>query len=754
MALETTKDLQSHDHKVLMDIIDGLRSKGVSRYIDLPQIVACGGQSSGKSSVLQAISGLSFPVGTNLTTTFATELVLRHTTETSEERCRVSIQSGKDHSEDQRKKLEAFGFSTTFDELDVGNAVDGARDAMALSDSKRFCDDVLRIEVSGPTQPHLTIVDLPGLFTAGNKDQSREEGQLVRSLVRSYMKNPRSIILAVVSAKSQFAEQSVTEYARELDRGRSRTLGLITKPDTLPAGSEMEDMYLKMARNEDVKFSLGWHVVVNRDYPDRTISNAERDEKEAAFLSSGIWDSLPQSHKGIAALRTRLSEVLRDHIIAQLPRVVTDIEDGIRDCTGRLERLGAARGTQEEQRKYLLNASHRFSSLIRSAVDGVYGDSFFGNAREDEGYHKRLRAVVQNTLEEFAQTMRKNGQAREIVDFYTEAPEIKVPQVERSEYLAEVRRLMKRTRGCELPGTYNPLIITELFHEQCQPWSGIVKECSTHITNAVDSSIDAILSQVVDEETKDRLWMGHIGETLERLKMALQTKNSELLNSHESAHPITYNHYLTETVQDIEARRYEKDLRRALSHTFCNSPNTTFNISMNQIVNALTAQRHADMGTFGAANAVDMSEAYYKVALKRIVDDVANLAVENCLISKLPGLFTPETVAELSDEDIGLLAAESQETMDERKALLAKLDVLSKGLAGLKRLTRHHPPADVGPQPSDDTSDTYYRSDEGEEEEEEVPSYSPSPSPRLIAVNHVRETVTPDIFPRSVSPTP
>ncbi|KAK7970576.1 hypothetical protein PG996_000995 [Apiospora saccharicola] len=694
MAPETTKDLQSQDHRVLMDIIDGLRSKGVSRYIDLPQIVACGGQSSGKSSVLQAISGLSFPVGTNLTTTFATELVLRRTSETSEERCRVSVQPGKDHSEDQRKKLEAFGFSTTFDELNIGDVVDRARGAMALNDSKRFCDDVLRIEVSGPTQPHLTIVDLPGLFSAGNKDQSREEGQLVRSLVRSYMKNPRSIILAVVSAKSQFAEQIVTEYARHLDRGRSRTLGLITKPDTLPAGSEMEDMYFKMARNEDVDFRLGWHVIVNRDYQDRTISNAERDEKEAAFLSSGVWDTLPQSHKGVAALRTRLSEVLRGHIIAQLPQVVADIEDGLRDCADRLERLGMARADPDEQRKYLLNASHRFSSLIRSAVDGVYGDSFFGNAREDEGYHKRLRAVVQNTLEDFAQDMRKNGQARAIVDFYSEGGEGKMtPQVLRFEYLAEVRRLMRRTRGCELPGTYNPLIITELFHEQCQPWSDLVESYSTRIMSAVDSSVNSILSQVVDEETKDRLWMGYIGEALEELKTVLRTKNSELLNSHDTAHPITYNHYLTETVQSIEAERYEKDLRRALVHGFGNcDSNTKLNISFNGIVNALTANRQADMGTFGAANAVDMSEAYYRVALKRAVDDVAHLAVENCLISKLPGLFTPDTVAELSDEEIRQLAAESQDTMAEREALLAKFDVLSKGLTGLKRLTRHHPP--------------------------------------------------------------
>lgn len=52
-------------------------------------------------------------------------------------------------------------------------------------------------------------------------------------MVRGYMEKPRSIILAVVSAKSDFALQEVTKYARELDPDGMRTLGLITKPDTL-----------------------------------------------------------------------------------------------------------------------------------------------------------------------------------------------------------------------------------------------------------------------------------------------------------------------------------------------------------------------------------------------------------------------------------------------------------------------------------------------------------------------------------------
>jgi hypothetical protein len=69
--------LPSKDHRDLLNIIDSLRPQGISRFVDLPQIIVCGDQSSGKSSVLEAISGMLFPTKDNLCTRFATELILR-----------------------------------------------------------------------------------------------------------------------------------------------------------------------------------------------------------------------------------------------------------------------------------------------------------------------------------------------------------------------------------------------------------------------------------------------------------------------------------------------------------------------------------------------------------------------------------------------------------------------------------------------------------------------------------------------------
>lgn len=60
----------------LLNAVDALRCQGISHYISLPQIIICGDQSSGKSSVLEAISGVPFPVESNVCTRFPTELVL------------------------------------------------------------------------------------------------------------------------------------------------------------------------------------------------------------------------------------------------------------------------------------------------------------------------------------------------------------------------------------------------------------------------------------------------------------------------------------------------------------------------------------------------------------------------------------------------------------------------------------------------------------------------------------------------------
>ncbi|KAK5262631.1 hypothetical protein LTR96_011823, partial [Exophiala xenobiotica] len=292
------------------------------------------------------------------------------------------------------------------------------------------------------------------------------------------MNNPRSVILAVISAKSDIALQKVTALTRKVDPEGARTLGIITKPDTLPKGSEMEQSFHQLAMNERVRFrlGLGWHVLKNRAYEERDMTLEERSRSENHFLSQSVWAALPRSQIGIENLRPRLSMVLRDHILSSLPGLIDEAKGTLYHTGEYLLRLGQARQTLIDQRRYLLRSSERFSLLVSNALNGVYYDPYFGDAMSEEGYKKRLRAVVQNRLTDFSDTMRSRGESRKIVDD-SEATEGLESHVRRSLYLDEVRRRMRRTRGCELPGTFSPLIIGELFYIHAKPWQDIATSC-------------------------------------------------------------------------------------------------------------------------------------------------------------------------------------------------------------------------------------------------------------------------------------
>lgn len=610
--------LQSKDHEDLLNIIDNLRSQGISRYIDLPQLIVCGDQSSGKSSVLEAVSGIRFPTKDNLCTRFATELILRRGPATS---ASVTIVPNADRSESEKPKLQKFQHEIRdLDQFET--LVNDAKDAMGLDgDVKAFSNDILRVEVSGPNQPHLTLVDLPGLFSAGNKTQSDADAEIVKSLVLSYMKKSRSIILTVVSAKNDFANQIVTKYARDLDPEGLRTLGIITKPDTLPAGSDSERSFVELAENKDVHFRLGWHVLRNRDYDTRTYSTEERDELERSFFSNGIWTSLPPTHVGISSLKPRLSTLLKEQILAELPSLIEDVTNGIKECKDILTRLGESRVTLSEQRLHLVRVSQEFSRLAKSAIDGLYVDEFFGSVMEDPGKNKRLRAVIQNICQSFALTMRLRGHARQIVDDSDDSPSRSgMPvKIRRSDYIEEVMTLMRCSRGRELPGTYNPLLIGDLFYQQSKPWTELVNQYTDGVLGATRTALNAMLDQTADEDTGVGLMRYIINPEMDALQRDLEAMVTTILEPHKQGHPITYNHYFTNNIQKTKAQHRKNSLSKRLGSFFGKNIEqgetqvSECSFDLASLLGHLNQGTEADMDRYACSEAIDCMRAYYKV---------------------------------------------------------------------------------------------------------------------------------------------
>ncbi|KAI0004030.1 P-loop containing nucleoside triphosphate hydrolase protein [Xylariaceae sp. FL0662B] len=692
ISQRTSGFIQSSNHRDLLDIVDSLRSHGVSHYVDLPQIIVCGSQSSGKSATLESLSGIAFPTAEGLCTRFATELILRRG---EKPEIKVHIQPAAGRTESERIQLSAFSEKTS-DHNDFPKIIEAAKEAMGLTGnegSKIFSTDVLRIESTSPTAPNLTLVDLPGLFGASDKNQSDDDADLVQNLVVSYMRQRRSIILAVVAADNPFANQPVTKFARNIDPSGQRTLGLITKPDKIDSGSDSESYYLELAQNRNVKLHLGWHVLRNRGHTTATDTIEERDERESKFFTESAWNALDPSQVGVEALRGRLRQVLWNLIQNGLPGVKTDVQAGIKDCKTKLAHLGKARSTKREKHTYLQRISSRLCKLVRAAIDGVYADRFFESfPGQTDAFERRLRAHVQKILSDYADKMRLDGHALEIVEDDLDPTRRSSKWIMRKEYLEEVKDLMVECRGRELPGTYNPLVVGDMFSRQCKPWEPITQNLVEQIHEAAAKTFNKVVSDIVDENTRSRLMKGHIQPALYRLRQDLKVKVDELLQPHLSIHPITYNDYLTDTVQKIQTERHDRHFDE-LSQMLCgmtskSAPeNTKCDIKLKRLLEGLKSGTRPDVEEYSASLAADVAAAYYQVALKKFTDDISVNAVEAYLIQRLPDVFCPDVVWDLTDQEVERLGSEDDSTVNERMELTKKLGVLEEGLKDLDAFT-------------------------------------------------------------------
>ncbi|KAK0641877.1 P-loop containing nucleoside triphosphate hydrolase protein [Cercophora newfieldiana] len=686
--------LCSADQLKLLDSIDRLRLQGINNYVSLPQIIVCGDQSSGKSSVLEAISGVSFPVKSNLCTRFPTELVLRRAQNIS---ASVSIVPHESRNESESQALR--GFQETLKGFDdLPNVIESAKLAMGITTHGRaFSRDILRVEITGPDRPHLTIVDLPGVIHSQTKHQTSSDVELIQDVVQGYMKEARCVILAVIQASNDYANQIVLKLARAADKSGTRTLGVITKPDTLVPGSPREAEYISLARNQEIEFRLGWHVLKNMDSDKGSSTLAQRDAEEMEFFSKGGWTELPQSSLGVEKLRSRLSTVLLRQIASKLEGLMDEIDAKFSACQEQLVKLGKPRASLDEQRLYMFDLSQSFQTLVAAASSGTYNDAFFVDAKTPRGYQQRVRAVVHNLNGEFSSGMLRNGHYREIVDAVAETPDGvdgSPSKMLQADFLDHIEELMRRTRGRELPGTFNPMIVADLFLEQSQPWEQITEKHVKEVWGAANIFLRLVAEHIADPSTSRALDQEIFEPTMKDLLQQLQDKTAEFLAPHKSGHPITYNHYFTETLQSVRRERIRKATVDTVKAFFgcqegdmsrASTPSSYYNLE--RLVSSLVACNEPDMNRFAAQEALDCLNAYYKVALKRFIDDIAVQVIEEKLVSQLHHILSPVSIYKMPNDQITRIAGESEENKSMREQLSRQLSVLRNGLETCKHFS-------------------------------------------------------------------
>jgi GTPase SAR1 family protein len=530
------------DTNKIFDLVDQLRRKGIKEEVPLPQIIVIGDQSSGKSSVLEAISRQTFPRGEKLCTTFATELALRR--KPVSQVC-VSIQPAADRPDHEKEQLRSWK-PQSMDLQEFQKIVkDAGKEITSLNHgfSGSYSRDVLRIEISGPDQHQLTLVDLPGIIQRKNVNQDPGDPIKVREIVESYMADPASIILAVVSAEIEQARQETLNLVEKHDRLGTRTVGVITKPDRALPDSAVEREYILMAENAIHEFKYGWYVLKNRGHKSDSWSAEQRDSSEAYFFKTSNWGMLSRSQLGATSLRNALRDLLDAKIRAALPNIGLSIEANLKTLKSQLRGLGMPRTSDSEKRNYLDGIARQFEKLVRESVDGSKSGLF--DAKTSTGY-KTLRSNIHALNDVFIHELRNCPFSQMIMgpaitpiasDPLAAVKTFKIEQ----EIVEQVSAIHVENRG----SVYIPNIVDRtplisfLFQKVTEPWKVIADNYIQTVSQAVRSHFTAIAKYTAGERMAKDLQKHCLEEALAIKENQLQQKLDELYAPYYGGHPST-----------------------------------------------------------------------------------------------------------------------------------------------------------------------------------------------------------------------
>ncbi|KAL4123568.1 hypothetical protein PRIC2_009421 [Phytophthora ramorum] len=322
----------------------------------LPQIVVVGQESSGKSSVLEALAMLPlFPRDSVMCTKLPILLKLRHGNVDVEGDPDLMPHCGKPQAKQQIKMKLTYSDGRKPVESDRNFTPDEAAQLMrkwmeeivAQEGEEGVVDHVLEIEVQSPHVPNLNVVDLPGIVAGRRVGEPVDMMQRTRAVVEKYLKMPNTLVLAVVPAFERVRNSQAFQLVQQYNLMDS-TIGVLTMMDravdaTNPDAPLSEVMSRLEGTSQDVvDLKHGYVAVKNRDTrlaPALSLDEAKAEEN--AWLEEKMPGYIDRGLASSSVLAKKLEEILADHARATwVPQALAKIETQRRNCYNTLASLG------------------------------------------------------------------------------------------------------------------------------------------------------------------------------------------------------------------------------------------------------------------------------------------------------------------------------------------------------------------------------------------------------------------------------
>ncbi|KAL9113935.1 MAG: hypothetical protein Q9227_002069 [Pyrenula ochraceoflavens] len=712
----------------LLQKIDKLFACNVGQYVSLPQLVVVGDQSSGKSSVLEGVTGIAFPRDSGLCTRYATQIIFRRSTIKS---TTVSIihAPGTDH--DTAKRLNDWN-KTDIDLCDqeaFAEMISEVGDMMGIGEGKgTFSEHVLQIEIADPDQQHLSVIDVPGIFRTPSPDigTTLEDIDIVRDMVKSYMENARSIMLVVVPSNIDIATQEILQMAENFDKDGQRTLGVLTKPDLIDPGAE--STVIELLQGKRHKLRLGWTVLRNPGKQDLEDPSFDRNEAELNFFKTKKkWSEVDPDKKGASALRSKLQEVLTTHVRREFPSVRKEITQRLRAAQQSRDSLGPARDQLSDQRNYLTKIATEFYNITFSATRAQYDQDVF-----DENPVLRLATKVANRNASFERDMKQRGHLYQFskggsVDSHTHAeetdqddkhsgdlpkdlependadeklsdageafqhptrkrenhlelyelmaPNFDIPEPQGNDIIAWLDKLHHDSRGLTLE-SFSSSLVPKAVKNQCSKWEMIAKGYISDVVSVTHKYILLLLRTVCpDDRVRDELFSVLLEKLLSKYEKAV--KHVEFVIRVEASDPMTLNPHFGNTLEHVRQERKKSAVLKVANESPHKDEGDKW-LLVNSIATApLSNAQHT------VQDLHDVLQSYYKTAQERFVD---NVCMQGAVYHLIKGpdtplrVFYPDLVNGLSDAQIERIAGEEMSTRNKRKSLNEEISGLQEGM--------------------------------------------------------------------------
>ncbi|KAG5407595.1 hypothetical protein IGI04_013714 [Brassica rapa subsp. trilocularis] len=393
---------------------------GTHSSIELPQVAVVGSQSSGKSSVLEALVGRDFlPRGNDICTRRPLVLQLVQTKSKSS--------GGSD--DEWGEFLHLPSNHRIYDFSEIRREIEAETNRLA-GGNKGVKDKQIRLKIFSPNVLDITLVDLPGITKVPVGDQPTDIEARIRTMILSYIKQPSCLILAVTPANSDLANSDALQIAGNADPDGHRTIGVITKLDIMDKGTDARNLLL----GKVVPLRLGYVGVVNRcqelsysmqtllllftipslfvlDYLDsnhiRPVLDIllNRSVKDALSAEEKFFQSRPAYHGladrlGIPQLAKKLNQILVQHIKALLPDLKSRISNALVATAKEHQSYGEITESMAGQGALLLNFLSKYceaySSLLEGKSEEMSTSELSGGAR----IHYIFQSIFVKSLEE------------------------------------------------------------------------------------------------------------------------------------------------------------------------------------------------------------------------------------------------------------------------------------------------------------------------------------------------------------------